>query len=280
MIQKIDYYHIAACLLGLTLAAPVQAGPAIHLVEKESIVLRIQPLTARMVGDAQDVTLEVDDTTVAEIELALRWPDPQTPSRLRLRATRKIAPLGLGRFVHLESELVEANGRTTRITRELTFEGETASTTILFEVARVEGGPLTLAVAGEVTKRMSVSAYPAVGPPIQFLLEIQWFENGNSTSLETNQLNTFVGQPVSYSFRLGQPGEVQSGSVRLLPAQLVGDTLRIEVDISGTLPDAEGSMALISRTEEWLSTSGATSSLDLEAGEPPRGFRFRVTPRF
>ena len=32
MIQEIDYYHIAACLLGLTLAAPVQAGPAIHLV--------------------------------------------------------------------------------------------------------------------------------------------------------------------------------------------------------------------------------------------------------
>jgi hypothetical protein len=93
-------------------------------------------------------------------------------------------------------------------------------------------------------------------------------------------LNTFVGQPVSYSFRLGQPGEVQSGSVRLLPAQLVGDTLRVEVDISGTLPDAEGSMALISRTEEWLSTSGATSSLVLETGEPPKGFRFRVTPRF
>ena len=171
-----------ACLLGLVLAAPLQAGPAIHVVKKESIVLRIQPITARIVGDAQDVTLEVDETTAAEIELALRWPDPQTPSRLRLRAARKIAPLGLGRFVRLESELVEGNGRTTRATREFALDRET-ETTILFEVARVESGPLTLAVAGEVTERISVSAGPFVGPPVQFLLEIQWFENGNATTL-------------------------------------------------------------------------------------------------
>ena len=68
--------------------------------------------------------------------------------------------------------------------------------------------------------------------------------------------------------------------MRLFPAQLVGDTLRIDVEISGTLPDGEGSVAVISRTEQWLSTSGATSSLALETGEPPKGFRFRVTPRF
>ena len=114
-----------ACLLGLALAAPAQAGPAIHVVEQESIVLRIQPLTARMVGDAQDVTLEVDDTTVGEIELALQWPDPQTPSRLRLRAARRMAPLGLGRFVRLESELVEADGRTTHATREFALAADT-----------------------------------------------------------------------------------------------------------------------------------------------------------
>ncbi len=269
-----------ACLVGLALAAPAPAGPAIHVVEKESVVLRVQPLTARFVGDVQEVTLEVDDTTVGEIELALRWPDPQTPSRLRLRATRRMAPLGLGWFVRLESELVEPNGRTRRATRDLAFEDETASITTLFEVARVASGPLILAVAGEVTTRTSLSARPVVGPPVQFLLEIQWFENGKSTSLETNQMHTFVGQSVTYSFQLGRPGEAESGSVRLLPVQLVGDSLRIEVDLTGTLPDGEGSVALISRTEEWLSTSGATSSLTLEAGEPPKGFRFRVTPRF
>ncbi len=107
-----------------------------------------------------------------------------------------------------------------------------------------------------------------------------WNGYCNCLTLEKDQLQTFVGQPVTYSFRLGQPGEAESGSVRLLPAQLVGDTLRIEVEMSGTLPDGEGSVAVISRTEQWLSSSGATSSLALETGEPPRGFRFRVTPRF
>ncbi len=269
-----------ACLLGLAWAGPAPAGPVIHVVEKESIVLRIQPLTARVVGARQDVILEVDDTTVAEIELALEWPDPQVPSRLWLRATRLPALVGLGRFVRLESELLEADGRTTRAVREIAFEDEFASITTLFEVARVESGPLTLAVAGEVTMRTSLSARPVVGPPVQFLLEIQWVENGNSTSLETDQLQTFVGQSVSYSFRLGRPGEAESGSVRLLPVQLIGDTLRIEVEMSGTLPDGEDSIAIISRTEEWLSTSGATSSLALQTGEPPKGFRFRITPRF
>ena len=55
-----------ACLLGLAWVGSVPAGPTIHVVEKESIVLRIQPLTARVVGARQDVTLELDDTTVGE----------------------------------------------------------------------------------------------------------------------------------------------------------------------------------------------------------------------
>ena len=89
------------------------------------------------------------------------------------------------------------------------------------------------------------------------------------------------GSWISYAGRMTMVYyEAETGSVRLLPAQLLGDTLRIEVDISGTLPDGEGSVAVISRTEEWLSTSGATSSVALETGEPPKGFRFRVTPRF
>ena len=269
-----------ACLLGLALVAPAQSGPAIHLIETERVVLRVRPLTASMVGDAREVTLELDDTTVGEAELGLRWPDPQTPSRLRLRASLRTAPLGFDRLVHLESELVEAGGRTTRATRDLALRDNTAPTTILFEVARTASGPLTLAVAAEVTTQMTLSAHPVVGPPVQFLLEIQWLENGSSTSLETNQLHTFVGQSVSYSFRLGLPGEAESGSLRLLPVELVGDTLRVEVEMSGTLPNGEGGVAIISRTEQWLSSSGATSSLDLKTGDPPRGFRFRVTSRF
>ena len=132
-----------ACLLGLAMVAPAQAGAAIHVVETESIVLRVRPLTARMVGDVQDVTLELDPTTGGETELVLRWPQPQTqtPSRLRLRASLR---MGFGRLVRLESELVEGDGRTTRATRDLPLPDGTAPSIIPFEVARAESGPLTL----------------------------------------------------------------------------------------------------------------------------------------
>ena len=76
-----------ACLLGWAVVAPAGAAPAIHVVEEESIVLQVRPLTAPIVGGARDATLEIDDASVGEAQLTLRWPDPQSSSRLRLRAS-------------------------------------------------------------------------------------------------------------------------------------------------------------------------------------------------
>ena len=270
----------AGWLVGLVWIAPVHGDPSIHTTKEKHVVLEVRALTARQVGKAKPLTLEVTETTPAEVEVRLLWPDAESASRLRLRAASRMPTLGSGRLVRLDSELVEPGGRTTRATRELAFDDESAPITALFEVARVQSGPLTLAVAGQIEQRTVLSAHPVVGPPVQFVLEIEWLEGQSSVSLEKDHLQTFVGEAVTYSFQLGQPGEAESGSVRLLPSQLVGNTLRISVDLSGTLPDGEGSVAVISRTEEWLSTSGVTSALDLETGDPPRGFRFRVTPRF
>jgi hypothetical protein len=61
---------------------------------------------------------------------------------------------------------------------------------------------------------------------------------------------------------------------------MLGETLRIEVEITATLPDPDGGVAMVSRQETWLSTSGVASTLSLADGEPPTGFRFLVTPRF
>jgi hypothetical protein len=89
-----------------------------------------------------------------------------------------------------------------------------------------------------------------------------------------------VGQSVGYEFRLGATGEAESASVRLLPVRLLGDTLRIEVELTGTVPDGDGALVAVSRTEQWLSTRGTTTSLPLAAGDPVTGFRFLVTPQF
>jgi hypothetical protein len=111
-------------------------------------------------------------------------------------------------------------------------------------------------------------------------VEIQWVERGQPVTLETNTLNSFVGQPVSYAFRLGATGEAEALSLKLHPARRVGEALRVEVDVSGTLPGSDGDLQVVARKEQWFSTSGAPSTLSLAEGDPPTGFRFLVTPSF
>ncbi len=270
---------VGAVFLVVACGLPAIAAPQIHFVEQEQVRLRVKPLNARLAGDAALPVLEIDELTSAEAELRLLWPDPESVSLLTLRAEWLAASPGPGRSVRIESELVTSGGSRIEATRDLTFNDE-MSTTSLFEVARYNDQPLTLAIEGAIHTETKLSALPLVGAPVEFLLEILWIEGGDEVSLETNQMHTFVGQPVTYSFELGPVDKAETARVRLMPAQLVGDTLRIQVEMSGTLPDGQGGVGLISRSEEWLSTYGRTSSLDLAAGDPPKGFRFRVTSRF
>jgi hypothetical protein len=260
------------------LATPAVAEPAIHRVETEQVRLEIRALTADTVPDTNEpLTLVVDGSAPAELDLRVLWPDPQVPSRLRLRAVRELT--AAGQVVRIESELVRPDGMAPLLSRrEIAFGSD--EVTALFEVARLGGKVLTLAVAGEWTRRTDYSARPVIGAPVGFQVEIEWVERGSAEILETNHLSTFVGQSVGYSFRLGETGEAESLSVRLLPVQIIGDTMRLDVDVSGTLPDPEQGVTMVSRKEEWLSTRNATTVLSLASGEPPTGFRFLVTPRF
>jgi hypothetical protein len=269
---------LAAWLAGCAFPPPAAAQTAIHLSEHERIVLEIRVLTAETVEEPEGgFALEVEEASPAELDLRVLWPDPRVPRRLKLRAERALT--AAGHVVRLASELQRGDGTVTaRAKRDITFFSET--TTALFEVARVGDRVLTLAVAGELTRETTYTARPVVGTPVQFQLDIEWVEQGSAVTLETNHLSTFVGQSVSYSFRLGEIGEAESASVRLLPARILGDTVRIEVDVTGTLPDPEGGVVMVSRQEQWLSTRGTTSTLSLASGEPPTGFRFVVTPRF
>jgi hypothetical protein len=118
-----------------------------------------------------------------------------------------------------------------------------------------------------------------VGDPVRFLLDVQWLEDGHGASLETNQLSTFVGQQVTYSFDLGQTDVAQAIHIGLKPLRVYNDIVQIEMEIAGKLPEGDG-MKLISRTEQWLSSRGQVSTVDVVAGDPPKGFRFVVTAQF
>jgi hypothetical protein len=265
-------------ILAAALAVPpLLAAPAIQIEERHRLTLEFRPLTAATVEPGPSFRLEVPESQTATLELGILWPDPERPTTLRLSAERGLTPAG--ERVRLHAELVGADGPPTKATREITI-GEEGSGTTLFEIARTRSGVLTVAVTGEMTRETSFAARPTVGRPVSFELEIRWLEAGEPVSLETNRLNTFLGQSVSYAFKLGNVGEAESIGLRLLPERLLGDALRIDVEVGGTLPDGADGLSVVARREQWLATSGTTSTLSLASGEPPTGFQFLVTPRF
>jgi hypothetical protein len=168
------------------------------------------------------------------------------------------------------------DGRRRESSRDLAFFG---STTALFELARMEEQALTLAVEAESVQETVVSARPLVGSPVVMNVEVEWLEDGQATSLESNRLSTFVGEAVSYSFRLGETGTAVALELRLIPQKIFGDVIQVRAEVSGSIPRADA-LEMVSRGERWMISRGQSSSLDVATGEPPIGFRFVVTPDF
>jgi hypothetical protein len=151
--------------------------------------------------------------------------------------------------------------------------------TALFEVYRLGDRSLTLALGLEASRQTVVVAQRAPGSQVRFRVEVVRVDAGRQVSLESNHLNTLVGEPVSYSFRLGEAPDADAVSVTLLPTELHADIAEIDVSVSGRLP-LDGDLTVISRSERWLASRDATSTLAFESGDPPTGYRFLVTARF
>lgn len=264
-------------LAGLLLLVPLPAAAQIRLVEQQRVQIKVWPMAIDIDDERSLLELEVIDNSTDEIDVEIPWPSAEAPSRLVLRAGRREAPAGVSCRIRLESEVTTADGQTMMSQRVLDFDD---SAKALFEAARIGDQPMTLAIQAEADTRMIPATRSTVGPPVQFLLEIQHVSGGNAVTLETNRLNTFVGEPVIYSFKLGETGHAESVQIQLLPVQVLGALARIEIDVTATLPGEGNEPILFSRNEEWATTRGAVSSLTIETGEPPSGFRFLVTPTF
>ena len=264
--------------LAAALCLPVAADPRLRLVETEKIVLEVRPLTASFAVEPQGGgRLELGPTDpLSSVELALRWPGERKTTRVALTAQRRPPRAGVEHLVRLDAEVRLADGREVRATREVAIQ---QATTVLFELYREYGRALTLAVDGRVVREESLAVRPTAGPAVQLVLEVERVWDGRTAPLETNRLSTFVGEPVTYSFRLGEEQELESVRVRLTPLKLFGDVAQMEMEVSGALPDGETTRR-IERTEQWLASRDTTSSVTVEAGEPPRGYRFLVTARF
>jgi hypothetical protein len=264
-------------LLALIQGPPALSMPNVRLIEEDLVLLTVRPLNARLAPDSAPLAnqLELEDRGV-ELPYRFVWPEAGQVTEVLLRASPRPPRPGAKHVVLLESRVKLPDGKTVRAKREMVFN---ESYTSLFEVYRDGGRTLVLAIQAEHYRDTRLSVAAEVGEPIQFQLEIQRVDGEQSYSLETNRLNTFVGDPVSYSFQIGAHGEGESMRIRLTPQKLYGDVAQVEVDISGMLPDGD-KISIISRTEQLLTTRGATSSLSVAAGQPPIGFKFLVTPWF
>ena len=264
-------------LVALLQALPAASMPAVRLVEKDLVLLTVQPMNAKFApgSDRPAEQIELEDRGT-ELYFRFAWPDADKTTKVLLRASPRPPRFGAKHVVLLEAKVTLPDGKKVRATREMVFN---ESYTSLFEVYRESGRTLVLAVKAEHYRDTRLTVVRDPGDPIQFQLEIQRVEGEQSFALETNRMNTFVGDPVTYSFQIGEYGEGVSLSIRLTPQKLYGDVAQIEVDISGMLSDGEQT-SMISRTEDWLTTRGATSSLSVATGDPPTGFKFLVTPWF
>jgi hypothetical protein len=261
----------------LWLAAGAIAGGAtvadIRLIERDRVVLKVRPLTP----EAVEHELRLAPGGDGLLSLEVRWPDRDSLSRIDLHARERSQPAGQGKTIDLHADVTLPDGAIREASRTLVLE---ESATELFELLRSAADrSLTLAIVAEVETELTLPAPGKAGLPVHLRVEVERMEAGKATPLESNQLSTFAGEAVTYSFHIDTGDGSESLRLELLPHSINGDLLQIDLDLSGVLPAADGPM-VIARKEHWLGSRGASSSVTLETGEPPTGYRFIVTPRF
>lgn len=238
-------------------------------------------LTCRVLSTAGSASVvvaegvaELEPDRPGRLELDLPW-DASGGARLSLDALRQDSAEADHRL-HLEASLRPPGAPGSRLSRTLDLaEGGTA----LLELHRRPGTTLVLALTVETDRRPVVRMPTGNGRPVVLHLAVERVVGDAALPLETNQLHTFLGEPVEYAFRRGSGDAEEVLTLRLTPLRVVGsDVIEIDVEVTGRLGGEGGTPQ--SRKDRLLATRGSTSSFDALAGSPPSGYRFRVRPDF
>ena len=261
----------------LLAAGPATAGLPGQLTVESVVILEAEVLDVRAdrTTPLGSLTVEIRPDQGGSAAMDVHWPAADVPgSRLTIQARGRTGELA--HSVNLEAVLLLAGGRRVGVERGLEM---TEGSTYLVDVYESDEARLVLALGAESDERPVFSRERVVGDPVRFLLEIVHVDGEQTVPLETNRLVTFVGESVQYSFRRGQEDTAESIELSLRPVKLDGDLATVELEVTASLP-GEGDRLLLSRREDLYTTRHATSALDVVAGEPPRGYRFQVTPDF
>jgi hypothetical protein len=263
--------------LGLLGASSGNAAPVVAV--ETHLVLRIEALTvengrSKAAGISREA--EIGPKQPASVDFVVPWRPDGTSLTVRLDARLTSSSSGSDLAVEFESTTTLAGSPPVAASREIRFADEGSG---LFEIFGDNGRRLLLTVQGEKVERAVVRTFTTVGAPVRFVIAVERVDGDRIVLLETNELHTFVGQSVEYSFRQGQGEGLEAVRLSVLPVAISGDLVTIDAEISGALPGAGGT-ALISRKERIVASRRATSRLAATTGNPPAGYRFQVTPEF
>jgi len=265
---------VAAAVVLAPVASPAQVPYSLR--QERMIVLQVEILGVGPDGTSSLGSKRIDvlPSGGGSAEADLAW---RSGARLRLDATGQPGDEGEPHRLSLHAALTLGSRRVVS-NREMQMREES---TYLMDIYEEERERLVLVLRAEAAMRPVLEAklVTTVGPPVKLHLQVDRIDGERVTSLESNDLRTFVGQSVEYSFRRGEGESAESVRLVLRPKQVMGAVTEIEIEVTGSLP-GDPDRLLLSRRETLVSSRGTLSALTVTSGEPPAGYRFAITPEF
>ena len=268
-------FRVLAAVLALSAARAGTSPVAIEThVQLEIGALTVEGGKAKNVGRPEPA--EIGPNTPGSVDFLVPW-HPKGAS-VAVRLTLRLVSVSPGGEAVLmcESTASLPGSHPVVAAREIRLAEEGSG---LFDVFGDGERRILLTLHGEQVERAVLRPRVTLGPPVRFKLGIERVDGERTVPLETNELHTFIGQSVEYSFRLGQGDGVEAVRLSVLPVSIAGDLVTIDAEISGALPGAGGT-TLVSHRERIIASRNATSRLRATAGTPPAGYQFQVTPEF
>jgi len=269
---------LAAGLLAATVAA-LEAAAIPPVVYESHVALQIDTLvvqggTSRQVGATQQAESSPD--APAKIRAKIPWGPDGGEATVTLEASLVELSTDGGAVIRCAASVTPPGGATVRARRDMTLGDEGSS---FFEVYGDSVRRILLAVKGERVERAVVRTAIMVGDPVRFLVGIEKLDGDRAVPLESNELHTFVGQSVEYSFHRGQDASLESVRLTILPVAITDDLVTLQIEVNGALPGPDGP-SLIAHHERIVASRRAVSTVTAAPGAPPSGYRFQVTPDF
>jgi hypothetical protein len=265
------------------LALVVAVGPAAEATQpvalETHVLLRIEALTVpegASKSAAAAPETELGPNRPQAIDLVVPWGPDRVALGVHLSACMtSLTPDGEA-VLQLESSVVRKDQPPVAASREMRLSDGGSG---LFEVFAEGERRLILTLHAEQVPRAVVRPLAEVGAPVTFNVAVLRVDGERVVPLETNELHTFVGQAVEYSFRRGEGDGLETVRLNLLPIAVTGELVTIDAEIEGALPGASGPI-LVSHSARIVASRKAGSALSATAGTPPAGYRFQVTPDF